>query len=302
MVSIPSMLRWQTICLLLGMCFFGCTEKKDDATTASAEEATPVRIALPERDEVIDIVRAESTLRPRAQLTLLSEQIGEVRALHADVGDAVTKNEVLANIYHQDLDLQIQQAADTLRAQEKELEKSRPLWEQGYLPRQAFDELTLARDQSKIQLQRLRATQADQRIKAPFDGVILERAIEQGQKIAAGSPLFEIADLSALYLRIPVPERALQRIHVGQPATIELRALVDASVPAKVRKIFPSVDPSTGTILVELELDRTTLDDDTALRPGMYARGEIEVERRPNILMVPRKALVEEGAETYLLS
>lgn len=278
----------------------GCTQKEDSSSLTPVEDATPVRAEHPIRDEVIEVVRAESTLRPRASVQILAEQMGDVRAWNVDVGDEVEKDQVLARIYNDDLDLQIRQAEQTLRAQENELQESRSLLDQGYLPRQAYNELTLVRDQSRTQLKRLRATRADQQIKAPFGGVVLARSIEQGQKVSPGSPLFEIADVSTLYLRIPVPERALRRIHVGQRAAIHLRALDDGRVDAHVAKIHPAVDASTGTILVELQLEASALADGTDLRPGMYARGEIEVERRPDVLMVPRKALVEEGAETYV--
>lgn len=287
---------WSVIALL---CLISCTDKPSD-TEAVEVEAVPVRVDSPVRDEVVERVRAESTLRAIAQVQVTAEQMGDVRALNVDIGDEVEKDQVLARLHNDDLDLQIAQANQNLRAQEKELKSSRPLFEQGYLSRQAFEELELIVDQTRTNLNRLRTTQRDQRVRAPISGVVLQRNVENGQQVAAGSPLFEIADVSELRLRIPIPERAIRQVRVGQPAHVTLRALDDEEVPAQVIKLFPSVDSSTGTILVELALKKTTLDDGTTLRPGMYGRGEIEVERRPNVLLVPRKALVEEGAETFL--
>lgn len=291
--------RWFSLLLLLTT-LYGCSSNnaEDDATVD--DDAIAVRVAQSQLGEVIETVRAESTLRPLARVHILAEQMGDVRELAVDVGDQVTQNQLLARIENKDLQLQILQAEQTLQAQEKELKASQPLLEQGYLPRQAFDELRLARDQSRTNLRRLQSTQGEQKIRAPFAGTVLERNIELGQKINAGTTLFEIADTSELRLRIPVPERTLRRLHLDQPATIMLRALDDATVSARVVKIFPAVDASTGTILVELALESTQLADGTVLRPGMYARAEIEVERRQNVLLVPRKALVEEGEESYL--
>lgn len=287
---------WSVAALL---CLTACTDKETEDDTVEVE-AVPVRIDSPVRDEVVERVRAESTLRAIAQIQVSAEHMGEVRALNVDFGDVVKKNEVLARLQNDDLDLQIAQAEQNLRAQEQELKSSRPLFEEGYLSRQAFDELELMVQQTRTSLSRLRTTQRDQRVRAPIAGVVLQRNVEDGQKVAAGSPLFEIADVSELRLRIPIPERAIRQVRVGQPALVTLRALDDEAVPAKVTKLFPSVDSSTGTILVELSLQKTTLDDGTELRPGMYGRGEIEVQRRPDVLLVPRKALVEEGAETFL--
>lgn len=296
--SLPTCLPW-IFCLFLGIPPLGCSPKNTEDSTTD-DDAIPVRVAQPILDEVIETVRAESTLQPLAQIHILAEQIGDVRELTVDVGDKVEENQILARIDNKDLQLQILQAKQTLQAQEKELKASEPLLEQGYLPRQAFDELRLTRDQSRTHLQRLQSTLGDQKIRAPFAGTVLERSIELGQKVTAGAALFEIADVSELRLRIPVPERTLRRLHVDQSATITLRALDDAKVDARVVKIFPSVDASTGTILVELALESTQLADGTPLRPGMYARAEIEVERRQDVLLVPRKALVEEGKESYL--
>lgn len=293
---LPVFGMWSLAALL---CLTSCTDKESTADTVEVE-AVPVRVDSPVRDEVVERVRAESTLRAIAQVQVTAEQIGDVRALNVDIGDVVEKDQVLARLKNDDLDLQIAQAGQNLRAQERELKSAHPLFEDGYLSRQAFEELELMVEQTRTSLSRLRTTQRDQRIRAPIAGVILQRNIENGQQVAAGSPLFEIADVSELRLRIPIPERAIRQVRVGQPAHVTLRALDDEAVPAQVIKLFPSVDSSTGTILVELSLKKTTLDDGTELRPGMYGRGEIEIERRPDVLLVPRKALVEEGAESFL--
>lgn len=304
----PSMLRpfalahIGPVCLLVFcmLCLAACKRQDDAPAQDLRQEATPVRVASALEDEVVERVRAEATLRARAQVQVLAEQMGDAYDVRVDVGDTVHKGDTLARLKHHDLDLQVQNAAQSLRAQEKEYDEAKPLVDKGYISRQAFDELTLLRDQARNNLQRLRTTRSDQKIRAPLDGVVLERHIEQGQKISAGTPLFDVADVSELRLRIPVPERALRKIRTEQSARITLRALDDAQVDASVTKIFPSVDASTGTVLVELTLQTNVLEDGVTLRPGMYARGEIEVERRPDVLQVPRTALVEEGDENYL--
>lgn len=278
----------------------GCKKSPELSEPVSAEEAVPVTVEFPSRQEVIESVRGESTLRPLAQVRVLAENLGRVESLDSEVGDLVVKGQRLARLANDDLALQIAQANDNLAVQQKEYDAARPLYEEGFLARQNFEQLELTVAQAQNALARLRTQSKDQQIRAPMTGVVLTREIELGQQVSAGTQLFQIADLSELRIRIPIPERSLRFVRVAQPAIVELSALDSSEVAAVVDRILPAVDPASGTVEVELRLLSTALDDGTPLLPGMYARVRIETQRRPNVLVVPRQAVVDEGGERSL--
>ena len=288
--------------LLLGVAVgsSGCQRPEVADTSVVEEEILPVSIAQATRQEVLEVVRGESTIRPFRQVRVVAEHMGRVETLAVDVGDSVERGALLARLLNKDLNLQIASAADTFRLQEKELEAARPLYEQGFLARQSFEQLELSALQARNTLDRLRTQQAEQQIRAPMAGVVLSRDVELGQQISAGAFLFEIADLSDLRLRIPVPERALRVLREGQEVRVEFTALGDVDVLGRVERIFPQVDASSGTLEVEIRLENEALEQGIRILPGMYARAHIETRRRQNVLVVPRQVLLEEGGERSL--
>lgn len=291
---------WSILAVLACSSVVGCKKSPELSEPVSAEEAVPVTVEFPSRQEVIESVRGESTLRPLAQVRVLAENLGRVESLDSEVGDLVVKGQRLARLANDDLALQIAQANDNLAVQQKEYDAARPLYEEGFLARQNFEQLELTVAQAQNALARLRTQSKDQQIRAPMTGVVLTREIELGQQVSAGTQLFQIADLSELRIRIPIPERSLRFVRVAQPAIVELSALDSSEVAAVVDRILPAVDPASGTVEVELRLLSTALDDGTPLLPGMYARVRIETQRRPNVLVVPRQAVVDEGGERSL--
>lgn len=279
----------------------GCKPKDaPDGSDAEAVERIPVETIAASTRTVMEQVRGESTLIPLAEVRVLSESSGRIVALDAEVGDHVTAGQLIATVENKDLVLQMQHARDTLSLQSKEVDASRPLYDDGFLSRQAFEQLELSRAQAQNALARLQTQSAEQRIRAAIAGVILQRDVERGQQVTVGSQLFVLADVSHLRVRIPIPEKSLRVVRVGQNATIELSGLQNAAVPATVTRILPAVDATSGTVTIELTLASTQLEDDTPLLPGMYARVRIDTRERQDVLVVPRTTLVEEGGETSL--
>lgn len=290
----------------LGLCLFvaaGCTrsdpeEGADRAEGAASEEALPVETTLVRLQEVVETVRGESTLEAERSVQIPAEINGTVDAIYVDVGDRLERGERMAKLTNPDLQLQIAQARENLAYQERQVESVEPLFEEGYLARQQWDDLNFSLEQARNALARLRVQASEETVRAPFAGVVLERAIEPGQVVALGNPLFRVADPASLIVQIDVPERRLRALREGQPATLTFPALDGATVPASLRRLNPSVDAASGTIRVELLLSATSLDDGTPLRPGMYVTTRIETARRQSVPVLPRAAIIEEGGRT----
>lgn len=281
----------------------GCTREEQapavqDGPPQAVEEALPVETTRVELQEVIETVRGETTLQAERSVQILAELNGTVDAFFVEVGERVESGQRMARLTNPDLRLQIAQARENLSYQQRQVEAVRPLFEDGYLARQQWDDLNFSLEQARNALARLQVQASEETVRAPFDGVVLERNIEPGQVIAPGNPLFRVADPASLVARIDVPERRLRELREGQAATITFPALGNASVRAELRRLNPAVDASSGTILAELLLHETELEDGTVLRPGMYVTTRVETARRPNVPVLPRAAIIEEGGRT----
>ena len=100
--------------------------------------------------------------------------------------------------------------------------------------------------------------------RAPIGGTVMEKSVVQGQAIMAGAPLFQIADLSTVWLEADVFEGDLAEVRVGQTADVD--AYPGESLRGRVTYVYPTVDPVARTGKVRIELRNA----DNRVRPGLF--------------------------------
>ncbi|MGD8859236.1 MAG: efflux RND transporter periplasmic adaptor subunit [Myxococcales bacterium] len=111
-------------------------------------------------------------------------------------------------------------------------------------------------------------------IRSPFAGTVLQRMVEEGQYVRAGSPLFQIADLSQVWVQIEAYETDLPYLKEGQTVTVEVQSLPDRAFTGRVAFIDPVVDEQQRTARVRVEVENP----DGELRPGMFAEATVQAE------------------------
>jgi membrane fusion protein (multidrug efflux system) len=147
-------------------------------------------------------------------------------------------------------------------------------------------------DNAKISLEEAQLNLAYADVTAPIAGVVTQRLVEVGDLVRGNQEVFVVADLHPLLVKIFAPEQRMYQLHPGQEATIAVEALPDTSFSGRIRMISPEVDPASGTVKVTLEVASAGV-----LKPGMFATVRIITERRPQTLVVPKKALILETDE-----
>jgi len=137
-------------------------------------------------------------------------------------------------------------------------------------------------------------------IKAPFDGVVTQRSVDTGHFVqpAGGSgakPLMTIARLDKVRVFVDVPEMDAALVDVGDDATLQVQSLGGKQLKAPITRTSWSLDQTNRALRAEIDV----ANENSLLRPGMYAVGTIQLDRRENALVVPTTAIVRIGAETY---
>ncbi|MBX3128050.1 MAG: efflux RND transporter periplasmic adaptor subunit [Polyangiaceae bacterium] len=142
---------------------------------------------------------------------------------------------------------------------------------------------------AKAQVAVVEAQLARARIVSPVDGVVLERHLEPGDAVVAGSRMLLLSRTGETRLLIEPDERNLALLALGQEATASAEAFPKERFDAVLRYIAPAVDPLRGTVEVHLHVPTPP----AYLRPHMTVSVEIEVGRRDEVLTVPRGAVRE---------
>ncbi len=147
-------------------------------------------------------------------------------------------------------------------------------------------------------LEAARANLAKTRIHAQVDGIVQTREVEPGDLVQPGRTLLTIARAGSSEILLPLDEKNLAPIELGQAARIIADAYPDRVLPARVSFIAPSVDTARGTIDVHLDL----LEPADFLRQGMTVSVNIETGRREQALVLPNDALrARDGTRAQVL-
>ncbi|HEX2870794.1 MAG TPA: efflux RND transporter periplasmic adaptor subunit [Polyangiaceae bacterium] len=132
-------------------------------------------------------------------------------------------------------------------------------------------------------------------VTAPSSGFVTRKGAVQGVYVQPGMELFEISDLSKVWLQASVYEYDIARVRIGQRASVVIGAYSKDPIEGKVGFVYPAVDSSTRTSTVRIEVDNKEL----KLQPGMYGTVAIQVDAAEGVV-VPNEALVDTGEHQYV--
>ena len=132
-------------------------------------------------------------------------------------------------------------------------------------------------------------------LKAPFKGVVTRRHVDPGDLVrniqdaseSSREPLFEIAQVNRVRLRIAIPEMEAPLARVGNAVSLKLRSLPDLDFQGKISRMARRLDESTRTMLVEVDLDNS----EGLLIPGMYGDATVTLQQTPDALVVAATAV-----------
>jgi RND family efflux transporter MFP subunit len=127
---------------------------------------------------------------------------------------------------------------------------------------------------------------------SPIDGFVIKRNLYERVYVTPETELYEIADLSTIWVNAEIYEYEVPYVRVGQTATMHLSYHPGKPFSGKVTYVYPTVDPTTRTAKVRLEFPNADLE----LKPDMYAEVELQVDYGTHVV-VPQEAVLDSGTE-----
>jgi membrane fusion protein, copper/silver efflux system len=136
-------------------------------------------------------------------------------------------------------------------------------------------------------------------IRSPVEGHVIAKNAIAGMTVSPGAPLFQVADLSTVWVIGEVYESDLKRVRIGQQARFEASALPGEVFTGKVKFVSPVLDAGSRTLRLRLELRNRPGPAGLKLRPGMYGNVTLDLPATTG-LMVPAEAVVDTGDVQYV--
>jgi multidrug efflux system membrane fusion protein len=194
---------------------------------------------------------------------------GKIAKRHVDAGARVKRGDLLAELDPEDLRLQVAAVRAQLAAAEANLataraerDRYRNMLDRKLVSQSLFDAQQNAFLAAEAQVGTVRAqldvsrNQAEYaQLRAPADGVIATRQAEAGQVVAAGQPIFTLAEDGEREIAISLPEQGIRNFSVGQLVLVELWSGSGARVPGTIRELSPAADATTRTYAARVSFD-----------------------------------------------
>jgi RND family efflux transporter MFP subunit len=281
-------------------------------TKVAANSPAPVHVAEVALYSSPDGLRYSASILPFAEAALSFKSAGYVtevkqvmgadgRRRNIGAGDYVGRGTVLAQIRHQDLKNQLDQAAAAVTQAEaqhlqaaQDYERAKALFATQSVTRPEFDQAqarfdstSAAVDQAKAALHQAQLALSDADLTAPFSAYILARNIELGNLVAPGTVAFTIADTSAVKVGFGVPDYAVKQLRLGQEFTVHLQD-DPKEYKGRVTSIAASADDKNRVFAVEV----TVPNSKSSLKPGMIASLNLAGVQKAPVPTVPLSAVV----------
>lgn len=273
----------------------------------AAKKSLRLEMAKAGRISITNTVMATGTVEPVVKVEVGTQVSGIIDRIHVDFNSVVTKGQLLAEMDKVNLQAEMISKEAQLASAKTEYEyqlsnftRSKILHDKQLISDTDFETATYTFEKAKSSYDQLQSDMVKVRrnleyaiITSPIDGVVINRAVEEGQTVAAGfstPTLFTIAnDLTQMRVIADVDEADIGQVEEGQNVRFEVDAYPDDVFEGKVTQV--RLEATTTSNVVTYEVVISAYNPDLKLKPGLTANVTIYTLERPNVLTIPSKAL-----------
>jgi len=297
--------------LIFGALFAAAYFIKTNSKSAIIYETqTTLTTSIEKKTVVTGKVIPEDEVEIKPQIQGIIEALFVKEGDQVDTGDLLAKIKVVPN--EQNLNSAQGRLANSkivLKNAEIEFNRNKDLYDKGIISKQEYDNVQLRYNQAKLDvsnatsdLQIIRsgskggAASANTNIRATVPGTVLEIPVEEGFQVIAsnsfnaGTTIANIADLNKMIFEGKVDEAEVGKLKVGMPLEVNLGAIEDQSLEAKLKFIAPKGNEEQGAVQFIIEAD-LFLNDSIFIRAGYSANASLILERKNSVMAIPESLL-----------
>ena len=262
--------------------------------------AMSVQTIRPKRGEIVHKVTLPGNVMAYQEATLYAKVAGYLKTINVDKGDSVKEGELLAEIEAPEMLADLIKAkaeAEAAQLDYKRVTDAQKKASDLVVP-QTVDAAKAKSGVAVAGLQRIETLLSYAKITAPFSGVITKRWVDRCALIPAptssstskSGAVVTLMDFSTVRIDVAIPDTEAPFIKKDLPVKVTVNELPGRTFQGTITRFSYALDESTKTMATEIEISNP----DLALRPGMWAAVEIELQKKENALLIPAEALVIE--------
>jgi membrane fusion protein (multidrug efflux system) len=232
-------------------------------------------------------IKAVGSVEAVNGIEVANEVPGVIEEINFESGDTVEQGDVLVR-----LNAEIDEAALRTRRAEaqlaaQEFERIADLLPKRAVSQSQYDQAKANYDAARARVNEAEAQLSKKIIRAPFDGTLGIRMVDQGEYIPTGTPIVEINMLDPIYVDYTLSEKDLPSVATGYPVIATVAAVPEQTFEGKVSAINTSINPQTRTVRIRA----TLANPQNHLRPGMFATIQTRQPEDREVVTVPRTAI-----------
>ena len=300
-----------------------CTRKQPEGQTAADDgqmsgspwleddRGVPIEARVVRSSTVEQGVPLAGVFEPFRSVDIVAEIQGKVEGIFGELGDAVTPRDTLAVLddriplsRYRQAKSQVLSAENNLKIARLNFESDRELLKNGDISNLTYESSLLTVKAAEADhfsalanLSLLEKQYRDTRITSPIAGLISRKYIDLGTMATPNMPLYRVVDLNVVKVEVGIPQSAINRIRVGDPAGVTVSALNGRTFDGSVRTVSPQADEQSGAFTAEIHVKNT---EGFEIRAGMTARVDLILTDRRLQLTVPDYALVSKNGRHYV--
>jgi len=272
----------------------------------SGKNKVKFKEVIVERGTFQIIVMANGVVKSIDRIEIKSKASGEIVELPVEEGDFISQGDLIARLDQKDERAEVAQAQadfDIAKAELKQaqstFDRRNQLFQDNLISEEEQGQITLdlavAKGkviQASTTLERAQERLSEAVVRAPIDGTILQKYVEEGQIIASGvsnvsggTPIVDIADMSSVYIETGIDEIDIGKVQIGQFATVIAEAYPMLEFNGTIVRIAPEAKIEQNVTLFDLVVE--VKNNDGKLKSGMNTRVEIEIVKKENVLLAP---------------
>ena len=258
----------------------------------------PIAAVVVETRELARTVTVSGPVEPVRTIGVNAQMSGTVLRVIAQEGDRVAAGQLLAELDARETAAQLERARAVLASAESAYRRAEELIATRIITEAEYEQARTAYGVAQSEVELWETRLAFSRIRAPSPGIVTAKYVEAGSAVAPNQRVFDLADVSLLVVRVQLSELDIVHVREGQAVAVQLDAYPAASLAGRVRRLWPSADPQTRLVPVEVALDRPAAGVD--VRPGFLARMGFRLDRREDATAIPTSAVAVQEPESYV--
>jgi membrane fusion protein (multidrug efflux system) len=285
MMNTPSYFQLAAFALGAALVLPGCAKKTEEHKQGPSAAVITVIQAQSRTMQILEqsVGEADSSTAPKVG----AEVAGRIIKVAVDIGAAVKKGQLLAEIDPGDYSADAKRLEALAVSQHKLTARYRELANKGFISPSALENHEAQDVAAREQHIRAAKNLSRARIVSPVDGRVDSRLVSVGDWIELGKPVFQLSTSENLRIRLPFPESVAQRIKVGQAVTLTTPPSPDASVTGKIAQVRPMVDSTNRAFDAIVEVRNPG-----GWKPGASVSGAVVVEEHAEAVTVPEVSVV----------